>query len=147
MKKEELTMDEIEALTKRFKDYIDKVQETFEKSVPKPDVVVASPPETGTGKKLYTILSPVDAMTRNLKSVLTAIDEAIRDMDGLTEGSGEATDSGKVRAVSPGQFREKFSEEELDYLGRTFQTVLTKSKERREKMLKNIDKKSPGDPV
>ena len=147
MKKEELTMDEIEALTKRFKDYIDKVQETFEKSVPKPDVVVASPPEPGKGKKLYTIVSPVDAVARNLKSVLTAIDEAIRDMEDLAESRGEVAASGEVRAVSPGQFREKFSEEELDYLGRTFETVLTKSKERREKMLKNIDKKSPDDPV
>lgn len=147
MKKDKLTMDEIEALTKRFKDYIDKVQETFEKSVPKPDVVVASPPETSKGKKLYTIVSPVDAMARNLKSVFAAIDEAIRAMEDLTEDGGDESEPEEVRAVSPGQAREKFSEEELDYLGRTFQTVLTKSKERREKMLKNIDKKSPGDPA
>lgn len=147
MEKEALTMDEIEALTKRFKDYIDKVQKTFEKSVQKPDVVVSSRPETSKGKKLYTIVSPVDVMARNLKSVLAAIDDAIRDMEDLTESGVEEVAPGEVKSVSPGQLREKFSEEELDYLGRTFQSVLTKSKERREKMLKKIDKKPPNDPV
>ncbi len=146
MKKDERTMDEIESLTKRFKDYIDKVQETFDRSAPKPDMAATAPAQTGKAKKLYTLVSPVEAVSRNLKSVLSAIDEAIRDMEELREEDGGETVSGSVRTVSPGPAREKFTEEELDYLIRTFQSVLTKSKKEREKMFRKIDKKPPGEP-
>lgn len=146
-------MDEIEALTKRFKDYIDKVQAAFDKSPDQmPDVHVSDLQNAQTPKKLYTIVSPVEAMASNLRSVLKAIDNAIDNMDELVkneDGSGpEAvhpengkTTPGASSVISAEPLKEKFTEEELDFLVRTFNSMINSSEEEREKLFNKLEKK------
>lgn len=147
-------MDEIEELTKRFKDYIDKIQTAFDaSSTLKP----GSQNTTGSvnshaSKKLYTVVSPVDAMASNLKSVLSAIDKAILNMDQLTtnendSGSGETIVEGnespgqKAGVIATQPNHEKFSIEELDFLVKTFNSVLNSSEEERKKIFRQFEKK------
>lgn len=153
-KKNMAGMDEIEELTKRFKDYIDKIQAAFDTSSTHNP---GNPNATGAGslqasKKLYTVVSPVDAMTSNLQSVLSAIDKAILNMDQLTtnENDGGAGDTVVEGNESPGQKtgviatqpnHEKFSIEELDFLVKTFNSVLNSSEEERKKIFRQFEKK------
>ncbi|MFA6011439.1 MAG: hypothetical protein WC799_15745 [Desulfobacteraceae bacterium] len=154
MKKNMSGMDEIEELTKRFKDYIDKIQAAFDtSSTQKPGSQTATDAGSSqSSKKLYTVVSPVDAMASNLQSVLNAIDKAILNMDQLAtnendSGSGESVVEGNespgqktgVIATQPNQ--EKFSVEELDFLVKTFNSVLNSSEEERKKIFSQFEKK------
>jgi len=154
VKKNMSGMDEIEELTKRFKDYIDKIQVAFDtSSAQKPgSQTTTDAGNSQTSKKLYTVVSPVDAMASNLQSVLNAIDKAILNMDQLATNEN---DSGSAESVvggneSPGQKagviatqpnHEKFSVEELDFLVKTFNSVLNSSEEERKKIFSQFEKK------
>lgn len=146
-------MDEIEELTKRFKDYIDKIQAAFDtSSIHNP----GSQNTTGAerlqaSKKLYTVVSPVDAAS-NLKSVLSAIDKAILNMDQLTTNEndsssgdtvveGNKTQGQKTGVIATQPNHEKFSIEELDFLVKTFNSVLNSSEEERKKIFRQFEKK------
>lgn len=147
-------MDEIEELTKRFKDYIDKIQAAFDtSSTQKPGNQSASDQESlNASKKLYTVVSPVDAMASNLQSVLKAIDKAILNMDQLVtnENEGGSEETVVESSESPGRMagvvathpnHERFSSEELDFLVRTFNSVLNSSEEERKKIFSQFEKK------
>lgn len=147
-------MDEIEALTKRFKDYIDKIQAAFDTSpTQKPgNHDVEDSTSIQSSKKLYTVVSPVDAMASNLQSVLKAIDRAIVNMDQLTMGGNDSIagetivevveDPAQVAGVVSAQpNHEKFTIEELDFLVRTFNSVLNSSEEERKKIFSQFEKK------
>ena len=148
-------MDEIEALSKRFKDFIDKVQSTLGKSLPlKPDQPAEPTEIKPSAKKLYTIISPVEAMSSNLQSVLDAIDKAMDNMEKLSKSHGEehaapGEDNGtqppaEVFVSEPG--KKKFTVEELDFLVRTFNTILNTPEEERKKLFTQFDnKESPPD--
>jgi hypothetical protein len=136
------SMDDIEALTKRFKDYIDRVQAAYESSRPvEPGPAGIKPVSESPSRKLYTVVSPVDAMTRNVKSVLDALDRAIDHIDVLARPAGKVTPetpaSQGVYTASPGT--RKFTEEELDFLVRTFNTILKSSDEERKRLFTDMD--------
>ncbi len=147
-------MDEIEELTKRFKDYIDKIQAAFDtSSTQKPGSQAATDDGSSqASKKLYTVVSPVDAMASNLQSVLNAIDKAILKMDQLAtnqndSGSGASVVEGnespgqKTGVITTQPNQEKFSVEELDFLVKTFNSVLNSSEEERKKIFSQFEKK------
>ncbi len=146
-------MDEIETLTKRFKDYIDKIQAAYGKTEEhKPEQPMGNSTGDLSSKKLYTVVSPVDAMTRNMKSVLSAIDSAILNMDLLGDVAivspgnvGEGYDEPRTLAngavVETEPNHERFTEEELDFLVRTFNDILNSSEEERKKLFSRIEKK------
>lgn len=154
VKKDMAGMDEIEELTKRFKDYIDKIQAAFvTSSTQKPGSQTVTDVESSqASKKLYTVVSPVDAMASNLRSVLNAIDKAILNMDQLSTnenkgGSGETVvDSSEdhirmQNVVETQPNHERFSVEELDFLVKTFNSVLNSSEEERKKIFSQFEKK------
>lgn len=154
VKRDTAGMDEIEEITKRFKDYIDKIQVAFDtSSIQKPGNQSSSGQESPkASKKLYTVVSPVDAMASNLQSVLKAIDNAILNMDQLTnkeddDGSGETVVEGSehsgrmVGVVATQPNHERFSVEELDFLVKTFNSVLNSSEEERKKIFSQFEKK------
>lgn len=137
-------MDEIDALTKRFKDYIDKVQAAYNEARQDNEGghekgAVNRPEVRDSTRKMYTVVSPADAMTSNLKSVLRAIDNAIENIDALTSKttSGETTGQ-DVYSSSPGQ--KKFTDEELDFIVETFNKILNASSEERKRLFRHFDK-------
>jgi hypothetical protein len=133
-------MDEIDALTKRFKDYIDKVHAAYDAAHTEDDE--GEPRKNDhreSSRKMYTVVSPVDAMTSNLKSVLKAIDNAIENIDALTSPDSSGTADGQeVYSSSPGQ--KKFTDEELDFLVQTFNKILNASSEERKRLFRELDK-------
>jgi hypothetical protein len=147
-------MDEIDVLSKRFKDFVDKVQAAFDKTDnQKPDAINKElSSDEKQPVKLYTVVSPVETMTSNLKNVLNAIDTAIDNIDRLQDNderqgskkSEEILSAEKVREVtSPDYGQKKFTEEELDFLVRTFNKILNTTEEERKKLFMNIDKSDP----
>lgn len=133
-------MDEIEALTKRFKDYIDKVQAAVDaERQNKESEKKESMDKDASSGKLYTVISPVEAVANNLKSVLKAIDHAIDHIDELAEDrSPENAGSREVYSSEPR--KKRFTEEELDFLVQTFNKVLNTSDEERKLLFSHIDK-------
>lgn len=135
-------MNEIDALTKRFKDYIDKIQAAYGESQIRDTTPGGKQSSTKKPiKKLYTVVSPVEAMSNNLKSVLKAIDHAIENIDELSQPSDSTSppkNTPGVYSSSPGQ--KKFSEEELDFLVRTFNKILNTPEEERKRLFSKIDK-------
>ncbi|MBU1169997.1 MAG: hypothetical protein KKD44_10585 [Proteobacteria bacterium] len=136
-------MDDIEELTKRFKDYIDKIQvaygEVGKKNIIDDDKQTVNRKST---HKLYAVVSPVDDVASNLKSVLKAIDKAIDHIDELSKKTSDSLPEppvGKgVYSSTPGQ--KKFTSEELDFLVRTFNKILNTSKEERKQLFSQFDK-------
>jgi hypothetical protein len=102
--------------------------------------------------KLYTVISPVEEMAKNLHSVLNAIDKAIDNIDELTQ-KGETVESDSNSEVSPPPVnkgvciqdpgQKKFTSEELDYLVQTFNKILNTPEEERKKLFKNFEKSDP----
>ncbi|GAB6095547.1 hypothetical protein JCM14469_17990 [Desulfatiferula olefinivorans] len=138
-------MDDIDALTKRFKSYIDKVQAAYESSRPGESGDTDIVPASGTpSKKLYTVVSPLDAMTRNVKSVLDALDQAIDRIDALglpeTEASPPGSAGQDVYVSHPSD--RTFTDEELEFLVRTFNAILRSSDDERKRLFDDLEKKS-----
>ena len=137
-------MDEIEALTKRFKDYIDKVQAAVDEQ--RQNKVAGEKGRalgSNTTGKLYTVISPVDAVADNLKSVLKAIDHAIDHIDGISqERVQQNPESREVYSSEPR--KKRFTEEELDFLVQTFNKILNTNEEERKTLFSQFDK--TGDP-
>lgn len=133
-------MDEIEALTKRFKDYIDKVQATVD-AERQNEAVDGKDRDSGakaTGK-LYTVISPVEAVADNLKSVLKAIDHAIDHIDEISEDRSQPKpESREVYSSEPR--KKRFTEEELDFLVQTFNKILNTTEEERKILFSQFDK-------
>ncbi len=142
---------DVEILTKRFKDYIDKVQillDAVEPVLPKPDA------EEGNGK-FYTVVSPSDAMADNLKSVLRALERAIRNIEEISgnspdtnstyevEKSGDHADRNATRVHSN---KKLFSSEELDFLEKTFNKILKTSTRERNKIFTTLLNQVPQKP-
>lgn len=139
-------MEEVEVLTKRFKDYIDKVQVTLDKAkemIPKLDNSDIDPSE-----KFYTVVSPADVMTNNLKSVLNALDKAIVSIDQMSSNlSEDATNFADAVASSGEKNSNKskvanrvFSSDELEFLEKTFNKILNASKKERNRIFEGLDK-------
>jgi tRNA/tmRNA/rRNA uracil-C5-methylase (TrmA/RlmC/RlmD family) len=143
-------MDEIDALSKRFKNYIDKVQAAFDKAnSQKPDAPKGRDGLIEKPVKLYTVVSPVEDMASNLKSVLSAIDNAIDNIDKLSQNVNDEKDDrqkGKTsigkgtEAYIPEPGQKKFTAEELDFLVRTFNKILSTPKKEREQLFKQFEK-------
>lgn len=144
-------IDELEALTKRFKDYIDRIQAAFDRPL---DPVRENRSDDISGeipsKKLYTVVSPIDAMTSSMKSVLSALDKAIGNIDLLSAGETLKSDFDTRQTkqqdrndavVSTEPKHEKFTEEELDFLVKTFNSILNSSEEERKKIFTRLEKK------
>lgn len=137
-------MDEIDALTKRFKDYIDKVQAVADaerQNTPGPEGSRAG--KKGSAGKLYTVVSPVGSVADNLKSVLKAIDHAIDNIEEMSQASRDQTmvnpeASKDVYSSAPRQ--KKFTDEELDFLVKTFNKILNTSEEERKILFSQFDK-------
>lgn len=144
-------MDEIDLLAKRFKDFLDKVQSAFDNAESqKPDMARGQNGLTESPVKLYTVVSPVEAMASNLQSVLTAIDKAIDNIDELSHNrNAESNDPLKeiskhdnregVYIPDPGE--KKFTTEELDFLVRTFNKILNTPEEERKRLFRHFEKK------
>lgn len=99
------------------------------------------PVSESPSQKLYTVVSPVDAMTRNVKSVLDALDRAIDHIDALDRPdrkvAQETSETQGVYTASPGA--RKFTDEELDFLVSTFNTILKSSDEERKRLFNDMD--------
>lgn len=140
--------NEIEALTGRFRDYIDRVQELLSEVETKE----AERPASGVSpEKLYTVISPVNAMAENLKSVMKAIESAMKTLDSLSEKTTkhewvesetsvhEANDK-DVYVSTPG--RDVFTREELEYLMDTFNTLMNKTEKKKKESRTAASKKN-----
>lgn len=138
-------MDEIDALTKRFKDYIDKVQAAADAERKKfPENEERRNAKRASSDKLYTVVSPVETVADNLKSVLRAIDNAIDNIEELSQPSPRdqvMMPSGASKDVYSSLPRQKkFTDEELDFLVKTFNKILNTSEEERRILFRQFDK-------
>ena len=141
---DESNLQEVELLTKRFRDYIDKVQNMLEKAE---DALPANDDELekeSTGK-FYTVISPVDAMAVNLHSVLNTLERAIKNIEeisGLSSAYQVEKADGKSDKNSDLVVTDKrlFSVEELQYLEKTFNKILNASAKERNQILEGLDK-------
>lgn len=141
----ENNLEEVEALTKRFKDYIDKFQVTLEKVytvLPK-----SGKAEADASEKFYTVVSPVDVMANNMKSVLTVLEEAIVNIEKISDTSAD----GVVNPAETTAADEKsnsglpvsnriFLSEELEFLEKTFNKILNASAKERSRIFEDLDK-------
>ena len=139
-------MEELEVLTKKFKDYIDKVQVTLDKAekvIPKLDN-----PDVDSSEKFYTVVSPADVMTNNLKSVLNALDKAIVSIDEMSNAPSEDALIFAEAVASSGEENGKktlasnriFSSDELEFLEKTFNKILNASTKERNRIFEDLDK-------
>ncbi len=141
----ENSLEEVEVLTKRFKDYIDKIQVTLDsvdKVIPKP-----GDSEADSADKFYTVVSPADVMTNNMKSVLSALEKAIVNIEKIsdipTEGTLGFTDSvadtGEKNDSEVSMTNRIFSTDELEFLAKTFDKILNASKKERNRIFEDLD--------
>lgn len=139
-------MEEVEVLTKKFKDYIDKVQVTLdraEKLITKPDS-----PDVEPSEKFYTVVSPADVMSNNLKSVLDALDKAIVNIDEMSNAEPKDVSdfTGKELMAEEKEHNDSavsnriFSQDELAFLEKTFNKILNASEKERNKIFENLEK-------
>ncbi len=142
----ENNLEEVEVLTKRFKDYIDKVQVTLD-SV---DKVTRKPgdPEADSTGKFYTVVSPADVMTSNMKSVLSVLEKAIVNIEKI---SGTPTEKTLSFADVAGATDEKnnseisitnriFSTDELEFLEKTFNKLSNASSKELNRIFEDLEK-------
>lgn len=137
----EFTMEEIEALTKRFKDYIDKVQVALDKAENvKPKKVPSLKSEKSKADILYTVVSPTDAMADNIQSVLNVIDNAINHIDKMDPASGDdvSMNNRENVKISASSNEKIFTTEELEFLQSTYSKILNRSDEERSRIFKNL---------
>lgn len=136
-------MDELDALTKRFKDYIDKIQAAVDAERQKNPENESKPSgKKGSSGKLYTVVSPVEAVANNLKSVLKAIDHAIDNIDEMSqapEGQAMVNPRASKDVYSSLPRQKKFTDEELDFLVKTFNKILNTSEEERKILFSQFD--------
>ena len=142
----ENNLEEVEVLTKRFKDYIDKVQVTLDnvdKVTPKP-----GDSEADSAGKFYTVVSPAEVMTNNMKSVLSALEKAIVNIEKISDIPTEVTlsfadaggDTGKKNYSKVSMTNRIFSTDELEFLSKTFDKILNASKKERNRIFEDHDK-------
>lgn len=125
-------IDEIETLTKRFWDYIDKVQALCSEGDSGKQL---NKQHESVAEKLYTVVTPQDSMIEDLHAVLEAIDNAIKNIDRNSGGDGPTKRRGSsdkdpakdVYISSPKN--NVFSQEELEFLMETFNTLVKKKKQ------------------
>ncbi len=138
---DESNLQEVELLTKRFRDYIDKVQTMLAK------VGTALPESDGKNlpdgsEKLYTVITPEDAMAVNLQSVLTTLEKAIRNIEDISGVSAEKPS--RYHRIdnedSAGGEKRLFSVEELTFLETTFNKIVNASLEERDQIFKTLVK-------
>ncbi len=145
---DESNLHEVELLTKRFRDYIDKVQVMLEGSgVATPDTDSQNEPDGS--EKLYTVITPADAMAVNLQSVLTTLEKAIRNIEDISGLSSEkpatvplktevvATDSDSSGSEGGKQL---FSLEELEFIKKTFHKIINASIKERRRIFESLAK-------
>lgn len=137
----DFTMEEIEALTKRFKDYIDKIQVALDKAEnikPKKTPLVKS--DKNRAEILYTVVSPTDAMADNIQSVLNVIDNAIHRIDKMDPASGDEASMNKGENVNTSASSNKklFTVEELEFLQSTYSKIMNRSDEERSRIFKDL---------
>lgn len=142
----ENNLEEMEVLTKRFKDYIDKVQVTLDKvdpSAPQEDI-----PQGDASDKFYTVVSPVDVMTNNMKSVLNVLEEAILTIEKISNTAAEDLLSvaeatvmqGEKKRPEPAIAKKILLKEELDFLEKTFTKIIKASAKERNRIFEDLDK-------
>lgn len=139
-------MEELEVLTKKFRDYIDKVQVTLDKAekvIPK-----LGSSDVDSSDKFYTVVSPADVMTNNLKSVLNALDKAIVNIDEMSNAPSEdalifadaVASSGEENSSESQVANRIFSSDELEFLEKTFNKILNASDKERDRIFEDLDK-------
>ena len=139
-------LEEVEVLTKRFKDYIDKVQVTID-SV---DKVILKPggPGADPSGKFYTVVSPAEVMTDNMKSVLSALEKAIENIEKISDiptgGALSFADvagaTGEKKKSEVSMTNRIFSTDELEFLEKTFNKILNASTKERNRIFEGLDK-------
>lgn len=127
---------EVELLTRKFQDYIDKVQKMIELTPP----VTSKEKESDGNGKLYTVVSPADAMAVNLQTVIRTIENAIKNIEEISGVAVEELNHSESTATVTGEnlkeTRRVFTKEELTFLEETFNRILRTSVEDGPNLLK-----------
>ena len=151
---DENNLQEVELLTKRFRDYIDKVQIMLEKAATTlPEMAEKHEPDGS--EKLYTVITPADAMAVNLQSVLTTLESAIRNIEEISGVPSEKPATYQVetadvptaegRGICSGTEKQLFSIEELKFLEKTFNKILNASVKERSQIFESLAKTGDSD--